>query len=78
MEIIDIICGFVGEKFDDHTFAVLHSDVYDECVELKKKFAEKTGVEIAYEPFDLGTTIGAHIGRTVLGICYIPKYETVK
>ncbi len=69
-ELLDHVLKEIGDKKQDYTLAVLHSDVYDEAMDMINTLKNDYGLNVAYDPMNLGTTIGTHIGPTVLGIVY--------
>lgn len=70
-KIIDVVLDINKDSMDITSFFVLNADVYDEGIELAKKFKDITGLTYDIPVYDIGTTIGAHIGPTVLGIGYV-------
>ena len=56
---------------------VMHGDELEEAQEVSRIMREKYGMEMPFEPLDLGVTIGAHIGPTTMAVGFINKYETV-
>ena len=65
-----------GEKGDCIAY-VMHADELQDAQDVTKVMKEKYGMEMPFEPIDLGVTIGAHIGPTTLAVGFINKYESV-
>lgn len=73
-EIINIFKEKIDiNNIDKYDIAIAHSDSLDEAIELKNALKEKLGIELEYPIFDIGVTVGAHIGDTAIGIGFSRK-----
>lgn len=73
--IINMSVELIGNKKDEYSIGVLHSLAYDEVVKLAETLKNVHHFDIQHAPSLLGTTIGGHIGPSVLGISFTKKYE---
>jgi len=73
-EVLRLFDRDVKENKDKYRCYVISSDLPDKAAEFSEEAVKTGGYEIE-RCYDIGITIGAHIGPTVLGIGYIMKYE---
>jgi len=69
-KITKITGDYIGDRRNKYRLAVIHSDAEDEARALHDQLS---GMEytMAVEPQELGVTIGAHTGPSLIGICLI-------
>ncbi|MDR1000847.1 MAG: DegV family protein [Clostridiales bacterium] len=72
-EIVNMIEKDIGGDIDSHLMMTVHSDCVDECALIETELIARMGCEVDYSRVTIGTTIGTHIGPTVVGIGYVPK-----
>ncbi len=60
---------------EDYIFAVGHSDCKTEAHGFKYTLSKDYGITVNLPIFEVGVTIGAHVGPTVLGVAYIKKFR---
>lgn len=77
-EVIRLFKADIGKNADDYILLVLHTDEKAEAEEFKKIIEKECGNKASLDISDVGITIGAHIGPTVLGLAYIKKYEALE
>jgi len=62
----------------DNCFAfVMHADEPGDAMDVVGLMKNQYGMKLPFPAFDLGVTIGAHIGPTTLAVGFMPKYESV-
>lgn len=74
-KIIALFKADIGDRTDDYSLMLLHTDALAEVAKLRQIVEKDFGSEVSFSVVDVGVTIGAHIGPTVIGIGYIKKYE---
>jgi DegV family protein with EDD domain len=66
--VIDSHMKKIDDK-DKYDWVFIHSQCPDEAREFQRDFSAKYGLHITHEPISIGTTIGVHIGPSVIGLC---------
>lgn len=73
-EILNIFKNSIDfNKIDKYEIAIAHSNRIEEALELKNTLEEKFGLKIEYPIFDIGITVGAHIGDSTIGLGFSKK-----
>lgn len=73
-EIIDLTLGDVNENPQDYDYCFVTSNRFDELECLQTLLMEDYSIDVPFVTI-IGATIGAHVGPSVLGICFIKKYN---
>lgn len=60
-------------ELDKYDIAIAHSNYLEEALELKNNLEERFGIKIEYPIFDIGITVGAHIGSSTIGLGFSRK-----
>ncbi|MCL2351595.1 MAG: DegV family protein [Firmicutes bacterium] len=74
-EIIDMACAEMGGRPEKYRVGLLHADCLGEILYMKEILENEKGVQADLPVFTVGTTIGTHIGPTVVGIGCYPRIE---
>ena len=74
-EVVDIVCKEIGDQPEKFHIGLIHSDCLDEIPYVKDILENERGIKVDLPVFTVGTTIGTHIGPTVIGIGCYPKIE---
>jgi len=77
LELARLVTKDVGDKADDYEFFLTQADVIDEVHEFLKIAESDYGVKLTLPIFNVGVTIGSHIGHTAVGLGYVKKYTKV-
>ncbi|MCL2461543.1 MAG: DegV family protein [Defluviitaleaceae bacterium] len=72
-EVIDFVCKEMGGEAGKYHVGVLHSDCLEEVPYVRDILENEKGVKVDLPVFTIGTTIGTHIGPTVVGVGCYPK-----
>ncbi len=73
-EILNIFKNSIDfNQIDKYEIAIAHSNRIEEALELKNTLEEKFGLKIEYPIFDIGITVGAHIGDSTIGLGFSKK-----
>ena len=75
-EILNLTLKEVSHSPDDYVYSFVTSVRFNEIEKIKTHLLEEYNI-IIEETDIIGATIGSHIGPTVLGICFIKKYDCV-
>lgn len=75
-EVINIVYNDVKNNIDNYNYTILHADCIEDALILQSKLKDK-GIEPNKNLFNVGITIGSHIGPTAIGIAYIKKYTNI-
>ena len=73
--IIQMTDDYLGDKRSQYDIGILHSVCIDEAKKLELTMTS-SGYEFAQPIIELGTTIGAHIGPSVIGIVTVPRFDS--
>ena len=72
-EVINIASKDIGLEKEKYFIGFVSTDCLEDLEILKAGMRDKNGIEPNLPDFTIGTTIGTHIGPTVVGIGYFPK-----
>lgn len=73
-EIINILKDTMDfSQIDNYDIAIAHSESLEEALELKNILEEKCGISLEYPIFEIGVTVGAHIGGGTIGLGFCKK-----
>lgn len=75
--LIEVINNFISIIDDSNNYrvALLKYGYPEDAVYLQTSLKENHNIDINLPAFDIGVTIGTHIGPTATGIAYIKKYN---
>lgn len=73
-EIIDLVLEDVKDNPHDYDYCFVTSNRFDELKSIQESLKDDYAIEVPFVS-KIGATIGAHIGPTVLGICFVKKYN---
>lgn len=74
--IIDTVKEDLGEEKDKYDVCLITISRNDSVEFIRHEFA-KSGLKFLNNTVMVGSTIGSHVGPTIVGVCYIKKYEYV-
>ncbi len=74
-QVVKLAISDLEASADDYIFAVGHSDCKTEAHGFKYTLSKDFGLLVNLPIFEVGVTIGAHVGPTVLGMAYIKKFR---
>lgn len=76
-KILELTKEYVGEQASDYHYLIAHADNMEYATITKENITKTLGVTITEDLCFIGTTIGVYTGPDVVGVCLIPKYETL-
>ena len=72
-EMLNFLLDDVRGNESAYDFVAVYAANKEECEEIAKNMRETHGLTLPYDVWQLGATIGAHAGPTVVGVGYVPK-----
>lgn len=72
-EVINIAINNTKSDINSYRFCILHAACIEDAEFLKETLYNEYGINIDIPLFDVGVTIGSHIGPTATGIVFIKK-----
>lgn len=72
MEISD-----ADEEKNNYSYLIMHSQSIDDANYVRDTLINTYKFNIDFEPFNIGVTIGSHVGCTAVGISFIKKFESI-
>lgn len=76
-ELISVLQEIPEKELNNYDFIVGGSCCKDDTIDLLVKVEEMLGIRIRLPIFNVGVTVGTHVGPEALGIAFIQKYETI-
>lgn len=74
-EIINYVSENIGKDSDKYKIAVLGADCNEDTEYIKDTLEQNFGINVELPIFDVGVTIGSHIGPSATGIAFLKSYK---
>lgn len=65
------------ENPKDYEFVMTQCAALEEALQIQPKVEEIFGIQMQYQPFLIGTTIGTYTGPRVVGISFMKRYDAL-